>query len=67
MSFRVWHKKLISQGAGFDVYHSAGNNTGFDLFAFSFGNSEADGFIFMFATHGKAPFIWGVAAGDIDN
>lgn len=47
--------------------HSAGNNTGFDLFAFSFGNSEADGFIFMFATHGKAPFIWGVAAGDIDN
>ena len=20
MSFRVWHKKLISQGAGFDVY-----------------------------------------------
>ena len=35
------------------------------MFAFSFGNSEADGFIFMFATHGKAPFIVGVAAGVI--
>ena len=35
------------------------------MFAFSFGNSEADGFIFMFATHGKAPFILGVAAGVI--
>lgn len=47
------------------LHHSAGNNTDFDLFAFSFGNSEADGFIFMFATHGKAPFILGVAAGVI--
>ena len=23
MLFRVWHKKLISQGAGFDVYEKA--------------------------------------------
>ena len=49
------------------VHHCAGYYTGFDLFALSFGNWDSDGFIFMFATHGKAPFIWGVAAGDIDN
>ena len=26
MSFRVWHKKLISQGAGFDVYQASSSD-----------------------------------------
>lgn len=47
------------------LHHSAGKNTGFDLFSFSVCNSEADSWIFMFATHGNAPFIFGVAAGVI--